>query len=410
MCELYLEPIKIEMDEVPMLNGIFITNEYNARLIYDLSYHSFGNFQDDSVNFMHDSYIVQLDRQWTAMGVKAEDFVRSIEHLKNISSTNSTFIKLIYSFSNFENPIEIISDRVFLIHTKFEIPGFGEYLKSFFITPLDKNNRLIGEKLHLTNRATNKYMLADKDGVRFEFVINNDVRRTKHLLETKQIDITTSTNIPDNMSDTTYTANYQKSNLVYYLKSKNRSLSDILRALRQEMQAQYFKHHSELLSVDSFIYEFKKTEECQIADKSMSGSWKNQPIVIATANYKQNIDILASVCSVFTNAKIPYRTVIHQSLRDLLNDDSADVVIGVAFRLFDHYASYVLQLLDSVSQPKVLLASLLKKDLKNIQRIIDRESNYVAIFRGNQVYYKNEIAKEWEYDSNGYLRRSGLQL
>ena len=78
----------------------------------------------------------------------------------------------------------------------------------------------------------------------------------------------------------------------------------------------------------------------------------------------------------------------------------------VTYKDFPHYSSMLLQLLNKISDSNKAIKYWLNNDILELEDYINNSINYIPIFQGEQLYYKNNSVKYWRYNKNGYLQKS----
>lgn len=405
--------LTIELDELPELTGIFSSFEFNARLIYKLSYYTLGDFSNDKIEYKDKRYFVTLDNKWLEMNIDSKVFINVLYYLLfNIKSTNSIFLRLLYQLS--QKPqifFTYVSHSIFTINSKVMIPGLEEYLlQSYFITPIDANGSPLAKKYTILESkdkrkiklvSTKKNRSSEKQ---INFIINKNVNCTEKLFKKGIIDISSSTNYYG-YKDKTYFKRYcQSSSLLYYFSTKNDKNFHLIQTITSDIHNLYLEKFKGLIPVTSFLYDLK--EKAGIKQKIIKDEdiVPDKELTIAYSNYQQNKDIIFCLKKILIYKGISFKLVEHESLELLLSDNTSDIKLQVTYRDFQHYSSSVLSLLSLVKNPQKLLQSWIYNDTDNIIKYSDEQKRLIPIFRGTQIYFKNRNAKNWDYDSNGFLQ------
>lgn len=406
--------ISIEIDSFPFFRGLFYSSEYNARLVYKIAYRSLGDFKGDKIEYKKGHYIITIDSKWNQLGVNSYNFIDTLTYLLTIKSPSSVFLKLVYKISNNSDKfIEYLSFNKFIIESPIDILGFREYLlNSYFIVPINGNKEILSKKYNIVHfKGRKKIFLCCVHGKsQITFIVNSDAKNSYHLLKKKIIDITTSTNISQNIF-TNYIPNYEESNLIYYLDTTSKELKDFFISIRQMIQYKYQKNFNILVPTSSFIITNNMTKKNLKFNDDLVQKIKEsfKYIIISYSKYQHNIEIVETIKVICNSIGIRYQLNEYSDLKELekiKNQKSNEIILKVTYKDFPHYSSMLLQLLNKISDSNKAIKYWLNNDILELEDYINNSINYIPIFQGEQLYYKNNSAKYWRYNKNGYLQKS----
>ncbi|KJY54697.1 hypothetical protein [Lactobacillus melliventris] len=411
--------LTIELDEFPELTGIFSSYEFNARLIYKLSYYTLGDFSNDNVIYKNKRYYITIDNKWLDMKIDSKNFIKVLEHLLfDLKNSNSIFLQMAYQLSHKpQHFFTFVSHKIFTINSKVMIPGLREYLlQSYFITPVDSNYSPLAQKYIIQENKNEKKvtLVLNKKAClpekKINFIINKDVDHTVELIKNGIIDISSSTNYCNYTNDNGLKRYHQSSSLLYYFSTKNDKEFYLLRSLINDIHSLYLQKFNGLIPVTSFLYDLRSQTNIRHDTVKMQDNFSNKKVTIAYSNYQQNKDIIFCLKTILIDKGIPFKLVEHETLESLTSDNTSDIKLLVTYRDFQHYGASILSLLSIVRNPQKLLQSWLLDDTDNIIKYSNQQNRLVPIFKGTQIYLKSRKANNWDYDSNGFLQKHNIRI
>ncbi|QNT13115.1 hypothetical protein [Lactococcus lactis] len=199
--------------------------------------------------------------------------------------------------------------------------------------------------------------------------------------------------------------------MIYYLDTTSKELKDFFISIRPMIQYKYQKNFNILVPTSSFIITNNMTKKNLKFNDDLVQKIKEsfKYIIISYSKYQHNIEIVETIKVICNSIGIRYQLNEYSDLKELekiKNQKSNEIILKVTYKDFPHYSSMLLQLLNKISDSNKAIKYWLNNDILELEDYINNSINYIPIFQGEQLYYKNNSAKYWRYNKNGYLQKS----
>ncbi|MEC5221335.1 ABC transporter substrate-binding protein [Bacillus atrophaeus] len=419
------EPLKIEIDSLPIQLNPLITSDYTSKFISSIMYESLRHgYNCRMTHQQHQVYTVKLHPHYIG---DAEKLIHTITfHLikENQSPHLTSFlcIKNAIPFVKGLMPLEelglkVMNKREFEVTLDEPFEAFQTVLQSSFLIPSEQNGdavangpyRLIHkDEKGLEFERNPEYQItpADQNTIRsIHFVFNDNLTKSIELYENNKIDVTCHTQFHHtNMDYRTY-IDFKESSLpmLFTLKVKDGMLLRFIKNnLNKQQLAQDLRHivipTDSLLGVSSNIRE--KHEEIEIVSK--------EPVRIVYADYYPNGEIMEKVADIVKQSGID--VVIHKvsTFHEYYHLDKRifDIELHLFLPNYLHYMSYLKYFIHDIPEKKVkmdIFEFAKHKKKEELYGLFENTTQYYPICFGKSLYLQDPCIEGFHLNPDGLL-------